>query len=264
MLLKVNNVEVIYNDVILVLKGVNMTMEEGSCIALLGANGAGKTTTLAAISGIIKSEDGKVTSGSIEFDGQRVDNQSVESNVARGLIHVMEGRKVLQHMTVEKNLIVGGHVLKSGAEVKQRIENVYTLIPRLAELRKRTAGYLSGGEQQMLVIGRALMANPRLILIDEPSLGLAPLMVEEVFKILKELRKSGISLFIVEQNTQAALEVADYGYVMENGRIVMDGEADQLMKNEDVREFYLGLNMEGERKSYRDVKHYKRRKRWLG
>ncbi|HBA33775.1 MAG TPA: ABC transporter ATP-binding protein [Gammaproteobacteria bacterium] len=241
-----------------------MTMEEGSCIALLGANGAGKTTTLAAISGIIKSEDGKVTSGSIEFDGQRVDNQSVESNVARGLIHVMEGRKVLQHMTVEKNLIVGGHVLKSGAEVKQRIENVYTLIPRLAELRKRTAGYLSGGEQQMLVIGRALMANPRLILIDEPSLGLAPLMVEEVFKILKELRKSGISLFIVEQNTQAALEVADYGYVMENGRIVMDGEADQLMKNEDVREFYLGLNMEGERKSYRDVKHYKRRKRWLG
>ncbi|MCG8381239.1 MAG: ABC transporter ATP-binding protein [Gammaproteobacteria bacterium] len=263
-MLKINNVEVIYNDVILVLKGVNMTMEEGSCIALLGANGAGKTTTLAAISGIIKSEDGKVTSGSIEFDGQRVDNQSVESNVARGLIHVMEGRKVLQHMTVEKNLIVGGHVLKSGAEVKQRIENVYTLIPRLAELRKRTAGYLSGGEQQMLVIGRALMANPRLILIDEPSLGLAPLMVEEVFKILKELRKSGISLFIVEQNTQAALEVADYGYVMENGRIVMDGEADQLMKNEDVREFYLGLNMEGERKSYRDVKHYKRRKRWLG
>ena len=264
MLLKVKNVEVIYNDVILVLKGVNMEMQEGGCLALLGANGAGKTTALAAISGIIKSEDGRVSSGSIEFDGKRVDDRPVEENVANGLVHVMEGRKVLEHMTVEKNLIVGGHLLKSGAEVKRHLEYVYSLIPRLAELRSRTAGYLSGGEQQMLVIARALMTDPRLILIDEPSLGLAPMMVEEVFNVLKELRKKGVSLLIVEQNTQAALEVADYGYVMENGRIVMEGKADQLLTNDDVREFYLGLNVDGERKSYRDVKHYKRRKRWLG
>lgn len=262
-MLSLNNIEVIYSDVILVLKGVNLKLAEGGCVALLGANGAGKSTTLKAVSGLLRSEDGEVTGGSIEFDGERIDTMPSEDVVARGLVHVMEGRRVLEHMTVEQNLMAGGH-MNSQAQVKEDLERVYGFIPRLGDLRKRTAGYLSGGEQQMLVIGRALMAHPRLMMIDEPSLGLAPKLVEDVFALLHKLRDEGISLLIVEQNALAALELADHGYVLDDGRIVLEGSAEELRANEDVREFYLGLSLTGERKSFRDVKHYRRRKRWLG
>ncbi len=263
-MLVLNNVEAIYSDVILAVKGISMTVPAGTCVTLLGGNGAGKSTTLKAISNLIRTEDGKVTAGSIEFDGQRIDGGSPEGIVRAGLVHIMEGRRVLRHLTVEQNLIVGGHLERSGAEVRRRIDEVYARIGRLAALKGRVAGYLSGGEQQMLVIGRALMSRPKLIMIDEPSLGLAPMIVEEVFQLLASLKSTGITLLIVEQNTRVALEVADYGYVMENGRIVLEGAAGDLKANEDVREFYLGLNLEGERKSYREVKHYRRRKRWLG
>lgn len=262
-MLKLNNIEVIYSDVILVLKGINLEVPDGGCVALLGANGAGKSTTLKAISGLLHSEDGAVTGGSIEVDGERVDGLPSEEIVNRGVLHVMEGRRVLQHMTVEQNLIVGGH-MHSQAEVREDLERVYGFIPRLADLRNRIAGYLSGGEQQMLVIGRALMARPRLMMIDEPSLGLAPKLVEDVFSLLRKLREEGIALLIVEQNALAALELADHGYVLDDGRIVLEGDAYELRANEDVREFYLGLNLSGERKSFKDVKHYRRRKRWLG
>ncbi len=262
-MLKLNNIEVIYSDVILVLKGVNLEVPDGGCVALLGANGAGKSTTLKAISGLLRTEDGAVTGGSIELDGQRIDGLSSEEIVERGLLHVLEGRRVLQHMTVEQNLVAGGH-MHTQTEVRENLDRVFGFIPRLADLRKRTAGYLSGGEQQMLVIGRALMARPRLMMIDEPSLGLAPQLVDDVFALLHKLREEGISLLIVEQNALAALDLADYGYVLDDGRIVLDGEADELRANEDIREFYLGLNLSGERKSFRDVKHYRRRKRWLG
>jgi branched-chain amino acid transport system ATP-binding protein len=263
-MLELSNVEVIYSKVILAVKGITLTVPKAGCVALLGGNGAGKSTTLKAISNVVATEDGRVTGGSIVFDGERIENIDPASVPRRGLVHVMEGRRVLRHMTVEQNLIVGGNLAPSASVMRGRLGKVYEQIPRLAQLKGRTAGYLSGGEQQMLVIGRAMMADPKLIMIDEPSLGLAPMMVLEVFELLKRLKRNGMTLFIVEQNTQAALDIADYGYVMESGRIVLEGSATDLKSNEDVREFYLGLNLEGERKSYRDIKHYRRRKRWLG
>ena len=245
-------------------RNLSLDVPPGKSLALVGFNGAGKSTTLKAISGVIDSEDGRVSGGSITFDGRPIQGHDPATVVRGGLVHVMEGRRVLQHMTVEQNLIIGGHMFPSAQAMRQAMDSVYEAIPRLAELRKRTAGYLSGGEQQMLVIGRAIMAEPKLMLIDEPSLGLAPRMVEEVFSVLRHLREQGLSLLIVEQNTRVALEIADYGYVMESGRIVLEGQAQELRDNEDVREFYLGLDREGVRKSFREVKHYKRRKRWLG
>ncbi len=263
-MLTLNNVEVMYSDVILAVKGITLTVNKGQCVTLVGGNGAGKSTTLKAISNVIGPEDGRVTSGTIMFGDRRIDNLEPSQIVAAGIVHVMEGRKVLRHLTVDQNLLVGGHMERSGREVRRRLESIYDLIPRLAGLKTRTAGYLSGGEQQLLVVGRAMMANPELIMIDEPSLGLAPLAIEEVFNLLSHLKANGITLLIVEQNSSAALSIADYGYVMENGRIVLEGTSEELRNNEDVREFYLGLNVEGERKSYREIKHYKRRKRWLG
>jgi branched-chain amino acid transport system ATP-binding protein len=262
--LSLNNVEVMYSEVILALKGITLTVPASGCVALLGGNGAGKSTTLKAIAGTILSEDGKVTAGSIVFDGQPIQDTDPAMVVRRGLVHVMEGRRVLRHLTTEQNLVVGGHLAPRAAELRRRLERVYGVIPRLANLRERTAGYLSGGEQQMLVIGRAMMAAPKMILIDEPSLGLAPMIIEEVFALLARLKSEGTTLLVVEQNSRVALELADHGYVMENGRIVLEGSADELRRNEDVREFYLGMTAEGERKSYREVKHYRRRKRWLG
>ena len=263
-MLKLTGVEAVYSDVILAVKGISLEVPAGRCVVLLGGNGAGKSTTLKSVSNIIRTEDGKVASGAIELEGERIDNAEPASIVKRGLVHIMEGRRVLRHLTVEQNLVVGGHMLSSGVELRRRLEEVYTRMPRVGALKTRTAGYLSGGEQQMLVIGRAMMCGPKLVMIDEPSLGLAPLIVEEVFGLLESLKRGGLTLLIVEQNTRVALEIADYGYVMENGRIVMEGPAEDLRSNEDVREFYLGLNLEGERKSFRDVKHYRRRKRWLG
>ena len=262
-MLELNNVEVLYSDVILAVKGISAKVPDASCVTLLGANGAGKSTTLKAISNLIKTEDGRVSAGRIDFGGQAITGHEPSGIVRQGIVHVMEGRKVLRHMSVEQNLVVGGHMSRSG-DAKQRLDEVYGRISRLAALRHRTAGYLSGGEQQLLVIGRALMARPKLVMIDEPSLGLAPLMVDEVYGLLASLKASGLTLLIVEQNTRVALELADYGYVMESGRVVLEGPADDLKNNEDVREFYLGLTLEGERKSYREVKHYRRRKRWLG
>ena len=263
-MLSLNNIEVMYSGIILAVKGITVAVPGGQCVALLGANGAGKSTTLKAISNVIGPEDGGVTAGTIEFDGKRIDNAAPADVVRSGLVHVMEGRRVLKHLTVEQNLMVGGHMHPSGVVMRRHLESVYDQIGRLAALKERTAGYLSGGEQQMLVIGRAMMADPKQIMIDEPSLGLAPLMVDEVFELLKRLKRNGLTLLLVEQNTRAALELADYGYVMENGRIVLEGPASELKTNEDVREFYLGLNLEGERRSYREIKHYRRRKRWLG
>ncbi len=262
-MLELNNVEVLYSDVILAVKGITVKVPAGRCVTLLGANGAGKSTTLKAISNMVRTEDGRVSSGAIRFEDVDVTGGDPVGVVRRGLVHVMEGRKVLRHMTVEQNLVVGGHLSRAG-EAKAILDEVYARIPRLAALRRRTAGYLSGGEQQMLVVGRALMAKPRLVMIDEPSLGLAPLMVEEVYRLLAELKASGLTLLIVEQNTRVALELADYGYVMESGRIVLEGDAASLRTNEDVREFYLGLTAQGQRKSFREMKHYRRRKRWLG
>ena len=262
-MLELNNVEVLYSDVILAVKGISAKVPKGQCVTLLGANGAGKSTTLKAISNLITSEDGRVAAGSISFEGVAVDNRDPTDIVRRGIVHVMEGRQVLRHMTVEQNLIVGGH-MASRRVARQRLDEVYQSIGQLASLRGRTAGYLSGGEQQLLVIGRALMADPKLVMIDEPSLGLAPLMINEVYSLLARLKASGLTLLIVEQNTRVALELADYGYVMESGRIVLEGPAANLKANEDVREFYLGLTIEGQRKSYREMKHYRRRKRWLG
>lgn len=262
-MLELNNVEVLYSEVILAVKGITARVPQGQCVTLLGANGAGKSTTLKAISNLIRTEDGRVTAGSITLDGTNITGANPVDVVRQGLVHVMEGRKVLRHMTVEQNLVVGGH-MGSGREAKERLDEVYSRIKRLTALRDRTAGYLSGGEQQLLVIGRALMSQPKLVMIDEPSLGLAPLMVEEVYGLLSDLKASGLTLLIVEQNTRVALELADYGYVMESGRIVLEGPSSQLKSNEDVREFYLGLTVEGERKSFRDMKHYRRRKRWLG
>lgn len=265
-MLKVNNIEVVYSDVILVLRGVSLEVGDGQVVSLLGANGAGKSTTLKALSGLLFSQQGEVTRGSIEFDGQRIDNLTADEIVRLGIVQVIEGRPLFKHLTVEENLLTGALFRRAPSSVlKQDIDEVYHFFPRLKEFRNRTSGYLSGGEQQMVVIGRALMAKPKLMLLDEPSLGLAPLLVRDIFDIIKQInQESGMSLLIVEQNANVALRTADYAYVMENGRIVLDGDAEQLSQNADIKEFYLGLTSVGQRKSYRDVKHYKRRKRWLG
>jgi len=263
-LLSVNNIEVIYDHVILVLKGVSLDVPKGSIVALLGANGAGKTTTLKAISNLLGAERGEVTKGSIHYQGQRVDALTPNDLVKRGVIQVMEGRHCFEHLTVDENLLTGAYTRSDGrAGVAASLEKVYHYFPRLKERRSSQAGYTSGGEQQMTAIGRALMANPKMILLDEPSMGLAPQLVEEIFEIVHKLNKDeGVSFLLAEQNTTVALRFADYGYILENGRVVMDGEGSKLLENEDVKEFYLGLSSGG-RRSFRDVKHYRRRKRWL-
>ena len=263
-LLTVNNIEVIYDHVILVLKGVSLEVPEGRIVTLLGANGAGKTTTLKAISNLLRVERGEVTKGSIEYRGQRIDRLNASALVRQGVIQVMEGRHPFGHLTCEENLLTGAYTRQDGRAALQRdMDMVYSYFPRLAERRHAMAGYVSGGEQQMMVIGRALMARPKLILLDEPSMGLAPQLVAEIFDIVARLnREEGVSFLLAEQNATVALRVADYGYVLENGRVVLDGDAETLRTNEDVKEFYLGLSTAG-RRSYRDVKHYRRRKRWL-
>jgi branched-chain amino acid transport system ATP-binding protein len=262
--LNVNNIEVIYDHVILVLKGVSLHVERGRIVALLGANGAGKTTTLKAISNLLGAERGDVTKGSIEFQGKRVDRLSPAELVKLGVIQVMEGRHCFQHLTVEENLLTGAYTRNaSRAQVRQDLELVYSYFPRLKQRRTAQSGYTSGGEQQMTAIGRALMARPSMILLDEPSMGLAPQIVEEIFGIVRNLnQKERVSFLLAEQNTMVALRFADFGYILENGRVVMEGQAEELASNEDVKEFYLGLSGE-KRKSFRDVKHYRRRKRWL-
>jgi branched-chain amino acid transport system ATP-binding protein len=263
-MLQVNNIEVVYMNVIQVLRGVSLDVSDGKIIALLGANGAGKTTTLKAVSGMLRTEEGEVTDGSIDFDGERIDRYGPEDIAAMGISQAMEGRRVLEHLSVEENLLVGAYCRKDRAEVKRDIERVFNWFPKIKQLRRQMSGYLSGGEQQMLVIGRALMARPRLMLLDEPSLGLAPLLVEEIYEIIARINsEQRMAILLVEQNVRAALGIADYGYVMENGRVVLDGPAEKLKDNEDVREFYLGLSAVGSKKSYREVKHYRRRKRWL-
>ncbi|HJO75205.1 MAG TPA: ABC transporter ATP-binding protein [Rhodospirillales bacterium] len=263
-LLTVNNIEVIYDHVILVLKGVSLEVPEGGIVALLGANGAGKTTTLKAISNLLGAERGEVTKGSIDCMGERVDRLSPNELVRRGVIQVMEGRHCFEHLTVEENLLTGAYTRRDGRPaIADSLEKVYHYFPRLKERRTAQAGYTSGGEQQMTAIGRALMANPKMILLDEPSMGLAPQLVQEIFDIVSNLnKKEAVSFLLAEQNTSVALKYSDYGYVLENGRVVMDGDAKSLGDNEDVKEFYLGLSSGG-RRSFRDVKHYRRRKRWL-
>ena len=263
-LLEVNNVEVIYNHVILVLKGVSLSVPKGGITALLGGNGAGKTTTLKAISNLLHSERGEVTKGSINYRGERVQGMDPETLVKKGVIQVMEGRHCFEHLTVEENLLTGSYTRKDGAAaIANDLEKVYTYFPRLKERRKSQAGYTSGGEQQMCALGRALMSKPETILLDEPSMGLAPQLVEEIFQIVKSLNeKEGVSFLLAEQNTNVALRFAHYGYILESGRIVMDGPAAELRENPDVKEFYLGVSEEG-RKSFRDVRSYRRRKRWL-
>ena len=263
-MLTLNNVEVIYDAVILVLKGVSLRAREGAITTLLGANGAGKTTTLKAVSGLLRSERGEVTKGSIEFNGERTDRLAPHEIVARGVVQVFEGRRVFEHLTTEENLVAGAHIQRDRTRVADGIARVYEYFPRLRERQKIRAGYVSGGEQQMLVVGRALMADPRLMLLYEPSLGLAPTLVEEIFGIVQRLnREQKLTVLLVEQNATLALTIAEHGYVMENGRIVLEGSAAALRDNADIKEFYLGLTEVGARKSYRDVKHYKRRKRWL-
>ncbi len=264
-MLKVNNVEVIYSDVILVLKGLSMVVPQGKIVALLGANGAGKSTTLKAISGLLKSEEGEVTDGEILFEGRKINGRDPEEIVRKGIFQVMEGRRMFEDLTVEENLRCGAHTRKDGKKnVKADYERVFTYFPPLKERRKGLAGYLSGGEQQMLAIGRALMARPKLMLLDEPSLGLSPLLVMEIFGIIKDINeKEKTTILLVEQNARVALSISSYGYIMENGKVVLDGETEKLINNEDVKEFYLGMTEVGTRKSYRDIKHYKRRKRWL-
>lgn len=261
-MLLVQQIEVIYQHVIQVLKGISISVASSQLLCLLGSNGAGKSTTLKAISGLLISEDGRVTDGSIEFDGQRIDNRLAHEIASIGIIQVLEGRKILEHLTVEENLRAGH--LGDTKRIPSKIESVYQLFPLLKMLGKRTSGWLSGGEQQMLVIGRALMAEPRLMLLDEPSLGLAPLLVKQIFQIIKRINvESKTAILLVEQNAARALEIAEYAYVMENGRIVMDGPAEKVKSNPDIKEFYLGLSEFDKRKSYRNIKHYKRRKRWL-
>ena len=263
-MLQVNNIEVIYDHVILVLKGVSLEVPEGSIVAILGANGAGKSTTLKSISNLLQAERGEVTKGSIQFDDFEVHDLSPNELVTRGCIQVMEGRHVFEHLTVEENLLTGAYTRKAGrSEIAEELEKTYSYFPRLKDRRTSQAGYTSGGEQQMLALGRALMSKPKMILLDEPSMGLAPQLVEEIFEIVKNLnQREGVSFLLAEQNTNIALRYADYGYVLENGRIVMDGEGAELRENEDVKEFYLGMGGAG-RKSFRDVKNYRRRKRWL-
>jgi len=263
-ILQVNNIEVIYSHVILVLKGVSLTVPEGGIVAILGANGAGKTTTLRAISNLLHGERGDVTKGNILFEGNEIQNLTPNELVRRGCIQVMEGRHVFEHLSIEENLLTGAYTRKDGgAAIKRDLDLVYSYFPRLRERRKALAGYTSGGEQQMCAVGRALMSRPKMILLDEPSMGLAPQLVDEIFEIVNALnKKEGVTFLLAEQNTNVALRYATYGYILESGRVVMDGVAKELRENEDVKEFYLGIGGEG-RKSFRDVKHYKRRKRWL-
>ncbi|MDH3883139.1 MAG: ABC transporter ATP-binding protein [Desulfobacterales bacterium] len=264
-MLEVNNIEVVYMNVIRVLRGVSLTVADGQIVALLGANGGGKTTTLKAISGMLKTEEGEVTDGSIEFDGKRIDRLGPENIAVLGISQAMEGRRVLEHLSVEENLLIGAYCRKDRRKVKQDMEMVFDYFPPIKRLRRRMSGYLSGGEQQMLVIGRALMGRPNLMLLDEPSLGLAPLLVQEIYEIIKKINADQkMAILLVEQNVRAALGIADYGHVLENGRVVLSGPAEILRDNEDVREFYMGLSAVGSQKSYREVKHYRRRKRWLG
>lgn len=263
-MLAVNNIEVIYDHVILVLKGVSLEVPEQGIVALLGANGAGKTTTLKAISNLLRAERGDITKGTVEFQGERIDKLTPSELVQKGVIQVMEGRHCFEHLTVEENLLTGAYTRKDGnAAIQRDLELVYSYFPRLKERLKAQAGYTSGGEQQMVVIGRALMSRPKMILLDEPSMGLAPQLVEEIFEIVDNLNtKEGVSFLLAEQNTNIALRYATYGYILENGRVVLDGTAEELRENKDVKEFYLGIS-QGERVNFREVKHYRRRKRWL-
>jgi len=261
--LKLSNVEVKYAGVILVLRGVSLEVKSGTIVSLLGSNGAGKTTTLKAISGLLQTELGEVTAGSIEYDGSRIDRLDPEQIAKKGIIQVMEGRQVLEHLTVEENLRLGGYIVGTN-NTKKDLKMVYDYFPKLTRLSDAVSGYLSGGEQQMLAIGRAMMAHPQIMLLDEPSMGLAPLIVDEIYAMIKRFNsEEKTSILLVEQNARAALAVSEYSYVMENGRIVLDGLSSKLAENEDIKEFYLGLSKLGEKKSYREVKHYKRRKRWL-
>ena len=263
-MLELINVEMMYNRVILVLKGITMQVPEGGIVALMGANGAGKTTILKCISGLEHAEQGEVTDGGILFHGQRIEHKDPTEIVHLGIVQVLEGRRVLEHMTVEQNLLVASHMRPDISGVRRDLDRVFEVFPPLKKLRKNISGYLSGGEQQMLVIGRALMAAPRMMLLDEPSLGLAPMVVKEIFNIIKRLNQEmKITMLIVEQNVKIALSTANFGYILENGRIVLHGSSEDLKNNEDIKEFYLGLSLQGRRRSYRDVKHYKRRKRWL-
>ena len=262
-LLGLNNIEVLYDDVILVLRGLSLEVAEGRIAALLGSNGAGKTTTLKAISGLLHVEDGEVSDGTIVFDGEEIQGMDAHRIVEKGLFQVLEGRRVFEHLTVRENLLAGGYTRGTRRWLNAEADKVYHYFPALAERRGQLAGHLSGGEQQMLALGRALMASPRMMLLDEPSLGLAPMLVESIFEIVQRInREEGTTILLVEQNARIALSVADYGYIMEGGRVVLEGAAEELRTNEDVKEFYLGLG-EGGRRSYRDVKHYRRRKRWL-
>jgi branched-chain amino acid transport system ATP-binding protein len=260
--LSVNNIEVVYHDIVQVLRGVSLEVPKGKIVALLGTNGAGKTTTLKAISGLLKPENGSIRDGQVSLEGNRIDMLSAEGIVRKGIVQVPEGRRVFKHLTVEENMRVGSITGKGNA--KQDLERMYSYFPRLEQLRNRQAGYCSGGEQQMLAIGRALMAHPQMLLLDEPSLGIAPLLVKEIFELVKRINvEMGVTVMVVEQNANVALAHADYGYIMESGRIVLEGTAAELKDNPDVKEFYLGVTEGGGRKSYRDVKSYKRRKRWM-
>jgi branched-chain amino acid transport system ATP-binding protein len=263
-MLEVNNIEVVYMKVIQILRGVSLGVGDGKIVGLLGANGAGKTTALKAISGMLKTEEGEVTDGSIDFDGKRIERYGPEDIAALGISQVMEGRRVLEHLNIEENLLIGAYCRKDRTGVKKDMEMVFDYFPQIKRLQHQMSGYLSGGEQQMLVIGRALMARPKLMLLDEPSLGLAPLLVQEIYEIIERINtEQKMGILIVEQNARAALGIADYGYVMENGRVVLEGTAERLRDNEDVQEFYIGLSAVGSRRSYREVKHYRRKKRWL-
>ena len=264
-MLSLDGVEVVYNRVVLVLKGISFHVDEASIVALLGGNGAGKTTTLRAISGLLASERGEIVRGSVTLGGEEIHILAPPTIVRRGIVQVLEGRHVFEHLSVEENLIVGGHTAGRRRQVMEGLDLVYEYFPQLANRKRQDAGYLSGGEQQMLAIGRALIARPKVMLLDEPSLGLAPVLVDEIFGIIHRLNKEEqVSVLLVEQNAQAALDIADHGYVLEDGRIVLEGPANELRENQDIAEFYLGLAGVGERKSYRDVKSYRRRKRWLG
>lgn len=262
-MLEVANLEVVYNDVVLVLRGLSLEVRDGQIVALLGANGAGKTTTLRAITGLLDIHEGDITKGTVLLDGERIDDRDPAYIVKSGITQVLEGRRVFAEMTVDENLRTGAFTNTRGRSADAAYERVMDLFPVLAERRKDTAGYLSGGEQQMLAIGRALMADPRLMILDEPSLGLAPKLVQQIKDIIVGINEQGVSVLLIEQNANMALSIADYGYIMETGKVVMDGDPDKLLKDEDVREFYLGLHGEGERRSFSEVKHYKRRKRWL-
>ena len=263
-MLEVANLEVVYNEVILVLRGLSIEVPDGQIVALLGANGAGKTTTTRAITGLLDVHEGKITKGTVTLAGERIDDLEPSQIVRSGITQVMEGRRVFAELTVDENLVTGGITNTDRTSITEAHDRVMTMFPVLADRRTAIAGYLSGGEQQMLAIGRALMSNPKLLILDEPSLGLAPKLVAQIRDTIVEINRSGTSVLLIEQNANMALSIADYGYIMETGKVVMDGEAAKLLKDEDIQEFYLGLHGdEGERKSFRDVKHYKRRKRWL-